>query len=430
MNFLHISTGDTLGAFSGAYRLHRNLINDGHQSFMLVGHKTSSDDTVIAPPRWLQLIRKFLEKASSVLAKACFGYERQLAHIFKLNMGIVPVRTLTKSLPGYQPDLVIVYYVADFISERQIADIQQRFKAPVVFYLMDMGMLTGACHYAWECTGYQRQCGNCPKTGSPLLKRMIARKWKSRKKHYTAINPTIVTGSAQQNGQSRASGLAGTLRTETILMGVSPVTYSPELRPGARRAFGIDGDDIVFYFGAQSVADRRKGFSHLLDAMKHLSAMLTSAEIASICLFTVGSADPGGVDLPFRKVHRAFISDQDLFRQTYAAADIFICPSVEDSGPMMVNESMMSGTPVAAFDIGVAIDLVVPDQTGYRLPVGDALALAEALARFVRLPAQQRSAMGAACRERALMLCSSQVQTGRFEELARTLAPAGRRACA
>ena len=120
-------------------------------------------------------------------------------------------------------------------------------------------------------------------------------------------------------------------------------------------------------------------------------------------------------------MHRSYIADPSLFAATYAAADIFICSSVEDSGPMMINESMMSGTPVAAFEMGVAIDLVVNGTTGFRVPLGDSAALASALAAFVRLEPAERARMSAACRSRALEKTSSAGQVGAFIELAKRL---------
>ena len=50
--------------------------------------------------------------------------------------------------------------------------------------------------------------------------------------------------------------------------------------------------------------------------------------------------------------------------------------SIEDSGPMMINESIMCGTPVVCFDMGVARDLVHTGRTGYRAALRDSSDLA------------------------------------------------------
>lgn len=85
---------------------------------------------------------------------------------------------------------------------------------------------------------------------------------------------------------------------------------------------------------------------------------------------------------------------------------------------MMINESIMSGTPVASFDMGVAKDLVIDGQTGFRVAVGDAQALARALVRYVRLTDEQRMEMAVAARRLALERCSSRGQVAAFVRLA------------
>jgi len=57
--------------------------------------------------------------------------------------------------------------------------------------------------------------------------------------------------------------------------------------------------------------------------------------------------------------------------EVYKAADLFISSSVEDSGPLMVNQSIAAGTPVAAFNVGVANDLVIDGKTGVLAPLYD-----------------------------------------------------------
>ena len=63
-----------------------------------------------------------------------------------------------------------------------------------------------------------------------------------------------------------------------------------------------------------------------------------------------------------RKVGK--LSFEDLFR-AYACADLFLCPSLEDSGPMMINYGVMAYIPVVAFEMGVALDIIRHKENGY-----------------------------------------------------------------
>jgi glycosyltransferase involved in cell wall biosynthesis len=114
--------------------------------------------------------------------------------------------------------------------------------------------------------------------------------------------------------------------------------------------------------------------------------------------------------------------------QAYAAADVFACPSVEDSGPMMINEAMMSGTPVVAFRMGVAEDLIEDSAGGIIASLGDARDFAAGLQSVLLWDTPQRAVASAHCREVALAKCSPERQAQRFVEIARALhvAEAGR----
>jgi glycosyltransferase involved in cell wall biosynthesis len=419
MRFLHVSTGDVRGAFSGAYRLHRNLIAHGHESLMLVGDKQTSDPTVIAPSRLAQLVGRTLVRIANGLLKFACGREAQVSHHLAFNVSVFSVSGLLRRLHEFKPDLVVVYYTSGFLSPAQLAKLKTALRSPVAVYLMDMEMLTGGCHYAWSCTGYLGHCVSCPVPRTGLLKRWIRNQWKQRKASLDSIQPVIVAGSGWLMRQASVSTLCADFDRTQILMGINPQLYAPRDKGDLRRMFGLPRDAVVLYFGAQNLGDPRKGFSYLAAALEQLARNLEDRERQSVVLFTVGKSDPRIGSFPaFAHVHRSYISDPASFAATYAAADIFICSSVEDSGPMMINESMMSGTPVAAFEMGVAVDLVTNGETGFRVPLGDSAALASALGSFVRLAPAERARMSAACRSLALERTSAAGQVRAFIGLA------------
>lgn len=419
MNFLHLSTGDARGAFAGAYRLHRNLLASGHQSVMLVADKKTADSTVIAPTRAVQATGRFLVRAANQILKLVSGRHSQVAHHLAINHPLVTARGLIRQLDGFRPDLVVVHYTSGFISPDALREVRLMLGVPMALYLMDMEMLTGGCHYAWQCKGYLNQCEECPVPRSRMVKFLIRRQWMQRRRSYLAAAPFIVPASGWLERQATAARLTADLSRRKILIGIDPEQYKPRAKAALRKEFRLPGHALVFYFGAQNLDDPRKGFRHLREALHALPGLLSATERESIVLFTVGKLDRQALgDLPFAHVHQPYISDPDLFAATYAAADLFICPSVEDSGPMMINESIVSGTPVAAFEMGVAVDLVHDGSTGFRVPLGDGAALASALARFVRLDIKERSAMSLQCRKSGMELCSAESQVRAFVALA------------
>jgi len=70
-------------------------------------------------------------------------------------------------------------------------------------------------------------------------------------------------------------------------------------------------------------------------------------------------------NLSFEWIHMGEVSDDRMVSLVFQASDVFACPSIDDVGPMMINEAFMCGTPVVAFDSGVAVDLIISENVGY-----------------------------------------------------------------
>jgi len=96
---------------------------------------------------------------------------------------------------------------------------------------------------------------------------------------------------------------------------------------------------------------------------------------------------------------------------------VFLCPSIEDSGPLMINESIMCGTPVVSFDMGVAPDLVHTGKTGYRATLKDSEDLARGIYKLLNLSDTEYAQMSGNCRELGLKLYSPSVQLQGFERV-------------
>ena len=76
--------------------------------------------------------------------------------------------------------------------------------------------------------------------------------------------------------------------------------------------------------------------------------------------------------------------NQSELPSLYAASDIFVLPSSEESWGLVVNEVMAAGLPVIVSDeVGAAPDLVNEKHTGIIYPCGDVDALAKALERLI-----------------------------------------------
>jgi glycosyltransferase involved in cell wall biosynthesis len=123
------------------------------------------------------------------------------------------------------------------------------------------------------------------------------------------------------------------------------------------------------------------------------------------------------LELPFPQTHLGYFPEDKQLALAYQSADIFVCPSVEDAGPMMINESVMCGTPVVSFDMGVALDLVHTGETGYRAKLQDSSDLAQGMYDLLTLDKIEYERISKNCRNLGLLRCHPTAQIKDFEKL-------------
>jgi len=97
--------------------------------------------------------------------------------------------------------------------------------------------------------------------------------------------------------------------------------------------------------------------------------------------------------------------NQSQTGRAYAVADLLLLPSRRGAGEtwgLVVNEALQWGVSAAVSDgVGCRHDLVVPEETGWIFPAGDAMALAARLAAFARLPREALTAIRGHCEKKA-----------------------------
>ena len=116
-----------------------------------------------------------------------------------------------------------------------------------------------------------------------------------------------------------------------------------------------------------------------------------------------------------RSVSLGQISSEPLLSLIYSLADVFVMPSVQEAFGMTGIEAMACGAPVVAFDTGGPRDFVKDGVTGRLVPVGDAEALAQAIAEA--LSWHYRSSLQARCREHVLSAYTLAAQATAYRSL-------------
>jgi glycosyltransferase involved in cell wall biosynthesis len=413
MNVLHLSTYDYGGAGKAAYRLHHNLRSCGYGSRMLVLYKHTDDPDVIELQggrflsRALNLGMKTLLK---VFTRQDYYFQHQISSLIK------SVHDLYAHL-GFKPDVIVAHWISNFISINDLYRLQHDTGVPVIWYLMDMAPLTGGCHYAWDCTRYMKQCGRCPALRSIWRHDLSYANWRKKHELVQDMDLTVVAGSGSLFYQAKIASIFESKRIEKIMLGVDDKIFKPVPRRAARKKLDLPLDSKIVFLGAQSMSLRRKGMSYLMDALR-VFAGEPGFDCGNIVLAVAGGdfdSVPLDGRLQFRKL--GFLADDRILANAYQAADFFVCPSIEDSGPMMINEAIMCGTPVVAFDMGVAQDLVHTGETGYLAELKNSEDLASGIRYILELSDNEAISMSEQCRSLALEVTSPRAQVEAFLKL-------------
>ena len=309
------------------------------------------------------------------------------------------------------PDVIIVLFLDKFITYKNIYELSKQSSAPIFMYMMDMALLTGGCHYAWDCQGYLNKCGNCPALYSDKDEDQSRVNWEYKQEYISKTNIIAVAPTQYTYEQLGMSSLFKKKVKEKVLLGIDSDRYKPSDKIRARKVLGLPLGKKILFFGAGNVQNRRKGFRELL---KSLDIVNEYEKMHNIHIAIAGQiAINAEIFLPFDYTYLGKLTHEKL-PLAYQAADVLLCPSIEDSGPMMINQAIMSGLPVVAFAMGVAFDLVITGKTGYRAKLRDSADFAKGIKYILGLSSEEYSVMKQNCRELALSLSSHVVQGTNF----------------
>jgi glycosyltransferase involved in cell wall biosynthesis len=369
------------GAAIAAMRLHRGLRGIGIESRLLVQSRHGAEPGVLGPSGGLAAAGAWARpRLDSLPARA---YARRRGDLF--TTAWMPDR-LARDLDALAPDLVHLHWIAHgFARLESLA----RLTRPVVWTLHDSWAFTGGCHLPFECTRYRQACGACPALGSRAERDLSRRVFERKRAAWRDTAFTVVTPSRWLAACARSSALLGQARCEVIPNGIDLDRFRPGDRAAARARLGIASDRRVLLCGGADIArDPNKGLTLLVAALDGLPPERRAT--FEVLLFGTRPGDrlPASV-VPMRDL--GYVADEAALAQAYAAADVFVAPSLHENLPNTVLEAMACGIPCVAFDLGGLPDLIGHEREGWLARPGQADDLARGIAWVLEDEARRRS---------------------------------------
>lgn len=358
MKSLILNTSDSKGGAAKAiYRLHAGLRSLGVDSRMIVMRKFGDDPNVMAPDanmsKGLALLRPILD--SFPLRR----YQERNDHLFSPSW--VP-DFLSRNVARNAPDVVHLSWVnLGFLRIESL----KSFHKPLLWTLHDSWAFTGGCHIPLGCFRYRDFCGQCPALGSKGEHDLSRTIWKRKSKAWKDLNLHIISPSRWLANCAKSSSLFQDIPISVIPNGIDTSRFKPIEQRVAREILALpQGKNIILFGAFNSTIDKIKGFDVLLAALERLRAEQQRDNELELIVFGAshsGTTSDRGLNIRYL----GYLHDDISLALLYAAADVFVLPSLQENLPNTIMEAMACGTPSVAFDVGGISDLIAHKITGY-----------------------------------------------------------------
>ena len=262
---------------------------------------------------------------------------------------------VTAVIDRLNPDLLILGNIHNFKYPLEILErLSDRYIT--VFVMHDQWLLTGRCGYTRNCENYNRLCDAlCPTweqypslvpekitdaftrkqsllSENDNLKVLCDSKWLSDWSRYAYLNQT-----------SWQNYLDAETKFQHLYYGLDLETFRPHDKIEARSRLGLPVDRFIILTGSQSLADERKGFKYLLEALK-------IADLADVLLLCFGHDFEIPTSSNIKSI--GYLEEPALLSYYYSAADLFVSPALEEAFGQTFIEAAACGTPAVGFGVG------------------------------------------------------------------------------
>ncbi len=338
MKYVQINAYSTGWAESVIFDRHRELIREGHDSYVFwgVGKQTIDDHQVRLVSDGEHFIDKLLTRFDG---RYSFHSRR-------------PTARLLKHLDQIDPDVVHLHsLLGNYLNIEMLFKWLEKSKCNVIWTLHDCWAFTGFCMYftAEDCSMWKSCCDcSCPRpieSRYPAfgLKTSIKRNYQDKKRIFNLLSSdrlTIYTPSEWLARLVRESFLAK-YPIEVHNNNVNRAVFVPT-NSDYRARYGV-GDKFMI-LGVASPWTERKGlndFVRLNNELGDSCAIVVIGLDSKQIRHTKGSL----IALPRTESQKELV-------EAYSAADVFFNPTREDNYPTVNLEAEACGTPVITYNVG------------------------------------------------------------------------------
>lgn len=221
---------------------------------------------------------------------------------------------------------------------------------PVVITLHDIWFITGRCAIEYECKYWRKKCGMCSGKEHNTYPRMLidnsSNIFEKKREILMGIENLVLVSPSNWMLNNLKESFLKDKKKILINNGVNLDIYKFNNKYELRKKYGFPIDKKYILFISAKLDDVHKGAKYLYNALKKLSNK------EKYFFIIVGNKENtiniDGID----SFNFGYVFDEMKLNEIYSLADIFINPTLADNFPSTILESMASGTPVLATNIG------------------------------------------------------------------------------
>lgn len=407
MKLISLSTHDLAGgAAVAATRLHKSLRQQGINSTMIVGEKIGTNiDTVGIDTNFSFSLRRNLDRLPLSL-------DRTPKSIGWKNLSWLPNPKLAQEIKNRAPDLVHIHWTQNGFMPLSLLT---KIKVPIVWTFHDLWPVCGSFHHEYENDlrypePYTKK--NRPRSRKGLdLDRMVANR---KAAIYKNTQIQAIVPSRWMAEQVQKSHLWQGRPLEIIPIGLDSSIFKPVAKPAMRDLMNLPSDKKIILFGAMNPGvDKNKGYPQLREALAQLGLPQDQTECV---VFGLAAPPNGDEPMPYKTHWQGLVKDAATLTALYAAADVMVVPSLQESFGQTASEALACGTPVVAFNTSGLRDIVDHEKNGYLAKPFDPADLAAGI-RWVLASSDRQETLSRHAREKVLTTFDSPIVAQKHIEI-------------
>ena len=291
-------------------------------------------------------------------------------------------KQLIREIKEYAPDIIHLHNVHGYYLNIEILfDFLRIYARPVIWTLHDCWSFTGHCtHFSRvECDKWETGCSKCPQKKeypASLLLDSSKGNWTQKKQIFSGLNLTVVTVSEWLRSMVSKSFL-NTYNIRTIYNGLDLDVFKPT-ESSFREVYGIEDKHLIL--GVANVWTKSKG----LDDFLQLADLLDD----DYRIVLVGVSKQQKQSLKSNMLGIENTSDAKYLAGIYAAADVFVNTSVEETMGMTTVEALACGTPAIVYN-ATGIPEILKDMPEMVVPPHDVVQVKELVQRICETGIEQ-----------------------------------------